>query len=133
MGICRGMQSINVNFGGSLIQSIERDFNGGLNHRRTRHDVTISDNSIIKSMRTNTFEVNSYHDLGISKQQLSSELNPFALVADKTIEGIYHPKHAIAAIMWHPERENSQHALNDFITKAFLSRKLFWKPRRGQK
>lgn len=133
LGICRGMESINVNFGGRLIQSMERDLKGALNHRRTRHGLTLSEDSIVSSMGTNTFEVNSYHDLGIGRQQLSPQLVPFAFAGDQTIEGFYHPEHAIAGIMWHPERETSPHALNDFLINAFLSRQLFWEPRRGQR
>ena len=131
LGICRGMEAINVNFGGKLIQNLEKDVADALNHRGTRHSITVSEDSIVNSMETDTFEVNSYHDLGIGTQQLSSQLIPFAVAEDQTIEGLYHPEHAIAAVMWHPERENSLHALNEFLTNAFISRKLFWRDRQG--
>lgn len=133
LGICRGMQAINVNFGGKLIQKIETDFEGGLNHKETRHNIKVFDDLIVESLGTNTFEVNSHHDHGISRQQLSSQLRPFAFAEDQTIEGFYHPEHAIAGIMWHPERESSQHALNELLTKSFLSRELYWSIRKGNR
>lgn len=128
LGICRGTEFLNVAFGGKLIQNVG-DKESFLNHRKTRHNVTVTDDSIVSSLNKDTFEVNSYHDQGLSKNELAPELISFATAPDNIIEGIYHPNLAIAGIMWHPERENLPSEINQLLIQAFLSRELFWKPR----
>lgn len=127
LGICRGMQRINVYFGGSIIQSLTNEFHGALNHKETRHPIKLIDNSIIKNYQDDIAEVNSHHASGFDKLHLSSQLIPFAQAEDQTIEAFYHPKYAIAGIMWHPEREHVQLKLNTTLITMFLSRKLYWK------
>ncbi len=127
LGICRGIQAINVHFGGKLIQSLDRDVENALNHANTTHEVTITDRDLTEHLGTNSVEVNSYHRLGIMQPQLSPELIPFAIAKDQTIEAVYHPKHAVAAIMWHPERWESPRPIDTLLTKAFISRDIFWK------
>lgn len=127
LGICRGMQSINVQFGGKLIQDIKRDVKGALNHVGTKHRITILDGSIVNLLGTNNAEVNSYHNLGFTSDQLSPDFIPFAVAEDQTIEGMYNPKLAIAAIMWHPERSALPTTLDERLTRAFISREMFWK------
>ena len=130
LGICRGMQAINVYFGGTLIQSLERDVENAINHVRTTHEVLIFDDSKTNQLDITSFEVNSYHNLGLMKPQLSPELIEFATAKDLTIEAVYHPRYAIAAIMWHPERWNNPTPLDSLLTNSFASRKLFWQSRR---
>jgi putative glutamine amidotransferase len=129
LGICRGMERINVYFGGGLqdVASVE----GGLDHDETRHEITILDSSISQALGGKTFEVNSYHRTVIGASQLATGLHRFAVAADHTIEAFYHPEYAVAATIWHPERETSPHVLNEYLVSAFLSRKLFWQPRKG--
>jgi putative glutamine amidotransferase len=128
LGICRGMEYMNVYFGGR-IQPIT-DIINGLVHDETRHDVVLSDESLIRDVGA-TVEVNSYHRMVIGEDQLSSGLTAFAAATDRTIEGFYHPEFAAAAIVWHPERETEPHKLNGVLVDAFLSRKLFWRRRKG--
>lgn len=115
LGICRGMEFINVSFGGKLTAKISN----GTNHDNIRHKVILWNNEVI--------EVNSYHRLGINNKELSSKLKSFATATDKSIEGIYHPSKAIAGIIWHPEREKLDLEFNKSLIKAFLSRDMFWK------
>ncbi len=130
LGICRGMQLINVHFGGQLIQSIKTDVANAVDHVSTKHRVTISEDSITSRLGANTAEVNSYHNQGFTRDQLSTEFVPFAVSEDQTIEGIYHPKRAIAAVMWHPERSRPPIPLNEILIRAFVSREMFWRERK---
>lgn len=130
LGICRGMQLINVHFGGKLIQNIKTDVANAVDHVGTTHRITISEDSITSNLGTNTAEVNSYHNQGFTKDQLSPEFIPFAVAEDQTIEGIYHPRYAIAAVMWHPERSNPPIPLNEILIRAFVSREMFWRESR---
>jgi gamma-glutamyl-gamma-aminobutyrate hydrolase PuuD len=127
LGICRGMEYINVYFGGK-IQDVSK-VTAALKHDATRHDVKISDASIVETLGKDVFEVNSYHHQVIIKDELSPQLTPFATAPDHTIEGFYHPEFAVAAVIWHPEREVEQHALNQCLVDAFFERKLFWSAR----
>jgi len=118
LGICRGMEFMNVYFGGK-IQSIA-DVAGGIVHDETRHDITLSDETLAEAAGADVLEVNSYHRMVIGEGQLAPPLIAFAAAPDHTIEGF-----------WHPEREAAPHALNKVLIDAFLLRKLFWKLKKG--
>lgn len=130
LGICRGMQLINVHFGGKLIQNIKSDIENALGHVGTKHSVGIHEDLAVNTLGIDTTEVNSYHNQGFTRDQLSTEFIPFAVADDLTIEGIYHPRRAIAAVMWHPERSISPTPLDQILTRAFISRELFWERRK---
>lgn len=124
LGMCRGMQFINVFFGGGLID-IKKSLSK-IVHVASTHRIIIKNAGAAKLVG-NSFDVNSYHNNGISKNTLSKELRAFAESYDGLIEGIYHPKLPIAAIMWHPERKSPNELVNKKLINAFLKRKLFWK------
>ncbi len=130
LGICRGMQLINVHFGGKLIQSLNSDVENAVNHIGTKHQVTVAQDSITDALGVNTIEVNSYHNQGFTEHQLSTELVSFAIAEDQTIEGIYHPKYALAAVMWHPDRSSPTIPLDELLTRVFVSREMFWGERK---
>lgn len=86
MGVCRGLQLIQVNFGETLISIT--------GHIATRHIITFND-------RLQT--VNSFHSFGV--REAVSELETLAVSEDGFIESVHHLNHRIHGIMWHPERE----------------------------
>jgi len=114
LGICRGMQFINVFFGGKL-KKVE-------NHVKVNHKVNFIDTSF-----GNSAETNSYHGFGLTKELLSKELSLIAESEDGIVEALYHPSLPIAGIEWHPERESPDEEVNKKIIKAFLNREVFWK------
>ena len=91
-GVCRGMQMINLEMGGSLSKIKD--------HIAVKHSLII-----LTYKYTFTDIVNSYHGWGITKNNLSKEL--LALAEDKNgnIEAFENIDKNIFAIMWHPERE----------------------------
>jgi len=120
LGICRGMQFINVFFGGGIIQNIKE-------HVATRHGVNIIDLSLSKLLNKTIIVVNSYHNQGISKECLPPELKAFAFSEkDGVVEGIYHQNYPIAGIQWHPERLGSAKEYDKEIMKTFIEKRLFW-------
>ena len=119
------MEFLNVFFGGTLIQDVKGKI--GVNHIGVKHPVKIVDEEASKFLNKKSFIVNSYHRQGLDKDSLSQKLKPFAVADDGTIEGIYHPKHAIAGMLWHPERGGSDKASDKKLIDAFLKRELFWK------
>ena len=130
LGICRGMQVINVYFNGKLLQDMKAEINNKIDHVGKKHKVTVSMESIVDALGTNTVEVNSYHNQGIAKAQLSEDLVSFANAQDQTIEAVYHPGRSIAAVMWHPERSNPPTFLDKLLIKSFVVREAFWRKRK---
>lgn len=100
LGICRGMQVLNNFFGGT------HKITNGNQHVSTNHEILITDEAIIKDLKSNKILVNSYHHNIISEEDLGNNLKVFALSSiDNTVEGFLHNKFPITGIMWHPERD----------------------------
>lgn len=125
LGICRGMQFINVFFDGKLI-NIKETIKANNGHVATSHKISITEPNMTK-MLGKTIEVNSYHNQGLRISELSSKLKVFAQTSDGIIEGVYHPLLPIVGIQWHPERESLDEEVNKKIIQAFTERRLFWK------
>lgn len=105
LGICRGIQEINVFSGGTLCQDLP---DAALHHMkppydRTAHTVKVMKNTPLAELwGEGTFGVNSYHHQGIEK--LGKGLAPMAAAEDGLIEGIYRTDQTfLLAIQWHPE------------------------------
>ena len=111
LGICRGMQFINLFFGGSLIMNIKR-------HVAVTHNILIDEDEIV---------VNSYHNHGINEECLSPQFEVFAIAEDGIIEGIRHKTLPIAGIQWHPERVGSDVEYDKMLIETFVTRQCFWK------
>ena len=94
IGICRGAQLLNLYFGGK-IRKIH-------SHMRTRHNIFLEKNEII---RTNKLNVNSFHNYGIGPKDLSKKLKVIGIDDKKNIEMYLLKEKKILGIMWHPERE----------------------------
>ncbi|MGI6768637.1 MAG: type 1 glutamine amidotransferase [Bacilli bacterium] len=95
LGICRGIQAINVFLGGSLYQDIGKDHK----HIISDHKVVTYPNRFLKFKET--IAVNSYHHQAIKK--LAPELSVIAKHIDGTIEAVIHNKLPIFGVQWHPE------------------------------
>ena len=114
LGVCRGMQLINKFFGGSIVKS-ETSKHVGKNHL-----IKILDSKIYDILKTNSIEVNSYHNNLITKDVLAPSLLSIAVdETDDSIEGLHHEKHQILGVMWHPERSVSND--NEMILRHFFS------------
>lgn len=127
LGICRGFQFMNVYFGGSLVSNV-KDLPNALNHVDCDHPITLTDSRLSELFRGEV-KVNSYHNIGLTKEQLSSDLCSFAHTEDGVIEGFYHAQLPLAGIEWHPERNNPESYLHSYLLHAFADRKLYWKPK----
>lgn len=125
LGICRGMQFINVFFDGKLI-NIKEAIKTNNEHVAVSHKISITEPNVTK-MLGKTVDVNSYHNQGLRIDELSPKLKVFAQTSNGIIEGIYHPLLPIAGIQWHPERESPDEEFNKKITQAFIEKRLFWK------
>ncbi|MBT3795782.1 gamma-glutamyl-gamma-aminobutyrate hydrolase family protein [bacterium] len=114
LGICGGMQLINVVLGGSLHQDIKLCVPGANSHSNgTRHKISIKSDSILYEIfRNKSAIVNSYHHQSIDT--LGKSLIVVAQSKDKTIEAFESKSKRILGLQWHPELSNKEFELNFF-------------------
>jgi putative glutamine amidotransferase len=118
LGICYGMQLINVVFGGTLYQDIDSCVKVEISHKKDYHMIVITENRLLKKGR---FSVNSTHHQAIRK--LGKHLSAFAYSTDRLIEGFYREGYPfLMGVQWHPERlpesELSAYLFNAFVKAA---------------
>ncbi|HEV8051270.1 MAG TPA: gamma-glutamyl-gamma-aminobutyrate hydrolase family protein [Parachlamydiaceae bacterium] len=110
LGICRGLQIINVSLGGTLHQDIASEFaNTCVLHRQQSlehvgcHSVKLSEGSILQRIfDVDSLITNSFHHQSI--KTLGSGLTPTAQTSDGIIEGVEMPQEKfIIGVQWHPE------------------------------
>ena len=119
LGICGGMQLINVCLGGTLLQDIESIVSEALNHKDgANHSITIERKSLLnKIIKKEKIRVKSYHHQAVDR--ISSSLKPCAKSFDKIIEGIESADGNILGVQWHPELSNTKF---DFEIFRWLTR-----------
>ncbi len=110
LGICRGLQVLNVYFGGTLIVDLEKYC--GRKHRAISsdkdryHSVKLFEGSHLKEfIRQETGEVNSAHHQAADR--IGSGLKVVARAEDGTVEAIEGNDDLpsqIVSVQWHPER-----------------------------
>lgn len=115
LGVCRGMQLINLHFGGSL---------GRLQgHVARPHGVTVERAWLgIYDAETT---VNSFHDQGIPSGGLADGLAAAAFDPDGNVEALHHRTRAVAAVMWHPERADAPEGDRNLVS-ALAIHGVFW-------
>lgn len=102
LGICKGMQLINVALGGSLIQELPT---GGLHNYDNGdhyHNTKTLPESRLHSLYGNDCITNSAHHQAINKP--ASQLSVTQYASDGTIEAIEHLTKPVIGVQWHPER-----------------------------
>ena len=101
-GICKGMQMINVFFGGTILQDMPSESKKlhmqSKNHSDSYHSIF----SAIPNISYPSKIVNSAHHQCIEK--LGENLCVSHIAEDGVIEGIYHDSLPIIGLQWHPER-----------------------------
>ena len=110
LAICFGIQSLNVYRGGTLIQDIPSEVEGGLKHMqageiaRTSHTINITEGSLIADLAgVTSVAVNSHHHQAVDLA--GRDLEPIAWAADGVIEAVFNsrPGQFILGVQWHPE------------------------------
>ena len=107
LGVCRGLQLINVCFGGTLTQDLPSE--RGLAHPfRSVHEIETPESSWLRAYFTPKFTANSYHHQAVDK--LGEGLAAAAFSENgSVIEALEHESLPIRAVQWHPERMTGAH------------------------
>jgi putative glutamine amidotransferase len=114
LGICYGMQLINVWCKGSLYQDIGSERPGSLNHREGVHCITVTENPFIREEQA---ETNTTHHQAVKRAGIG--IRPFAYAVDGIVEAIYHEHYPfVLGLQWHPERMSTP--LSDQIFMKFI-------------
>ena len=112
LAICRGMQVLNVAFGGRLIQDLpnHRAEWNGQKWEPTSHSICISPGSKAAAIigSAGFFKVNSIHHQGLKEAQRAPRLMTTAYsVEDGVIEGLESPEHSwVIGLQCHAERQD---------------------------
>jgi putative glutamine amidotransferase len=127
LGICRGIQMLNVSLGGTLFQDIASQRPNSLHHPcypklprdLEAHKVEIVPDSLLaKSLGCTLTAVNSLHHQAI--RELAPRLKPVAFAPDGIIEGVELPDYAFGiGVQWHPEAMPESTQMQSLF-KAFL-------------
>ena len=107
LGICRGLQLINVAMGGTLYQDIPSEHPSEVNHRpghsEVAHDVNLVSGSVVSElMGQSRIQVNSKHHQGIEKLAPGLKVTGWSPDSIPEIVEAY-PIRSIMAVQFHPE------------------------------
>jgi putative glutamine amidotransferase len=108
LGICLGLQMMNVSAGGTLMQDIPSHMETDIQHvsepeNRVRHDVRLETGTKLSSILPGReFNVNSSHHQAI--KNVGRGLRVTAQAPDGIVEGLEDPTHPFyLGVQWHPE------------------------------
>ncbi|MBR6677584.1 MAG: gamma-glutamyl-gamma-aminobutyrate hydrolase family protein [Oscillospiraceae bacterium] len=105
LGVCRGMQVLNVFFGGTLRQHVEG--HGGLaDGSDSIHETRAADGSLFSCWWGDDFFVNSNHHQAVGT--LAPCLRPLQKSKDGVVEAFSHGALPVLGVEWHPERQMSE-------------------------
>ena len=111
LAICRGIQTLNVSAGGTLVQDIPTQTQGALSHScvagrplpTPAHRVRVEPNSrLAELIGAGDIDVNSAHHQAV--KDVGDDLTPVAWAPDGTVEALESPEHPFCiGVQWHPE------------------------------
>ena len=119
LGICGGMQFINVFYGGSIHQDIKALLPGALCHEGGEvHGVAVLPGTVFGGFaEAGEFEIKSYHHQAVNR--VGEGLQANALAPDGIVEGFESDDGRVMGFQWHPELERTR--LSELIFTRFLS------------
>jgi len=129
LGICRGTQTINTRFGGTLYQDLKSDTALVRDHKQqgsrsaTTHSITVTDpDSLLHGFVAGSCAVNSLHHQAIKR--LGRGLKVTARSEDGLVEAVELAEEYpfFLAVQWHPEEMFSEHPEQLKIFQEFVAR-----------
>ncbi|HEV2975368.1 MAG TPA: gamma-glutamyl-gamma-aminobutyrate hydrolase family protein [Solirubrobacteraceae bacterium] len=126
LGICRGMQLINVALGGTLEQHLPEHL-GHQKHRRvvgtfdgSDHDVEVLDGTLASSViGSGRHSTKSHHHQGVQRIAEGLRVSARSAVGDDLVEAIELPRRSfVLGVQWHPEADPSSPVIDGFVEAA---------------
>ena len=121
LGVCRGMQLLNVALGGRLVQHLP-DQVGDQSHQPApavfgTTTVRTRPGSLLGGVISGTADVRCYHHQAVA--ELGAGLLPSAWSTDETVEAIELPSRGfVLGVQWHPETDPDDPRLFDAFVSA---------------
>lgn len=127
LGICRGLQLINVGLGGTLYQDLSEDPLAQIKHSQAAmgnqpsHHVTVVPGSTLATLTGERPYVNSRHHQAI--KDVAPSLRVTATADDQVIEALEsQDTDQILGVQWHPENMYKHHDESRQIFQNFVNR-----------
>ena len=111
MGICRGMQALNIYFGGNLLDRIP-------NHQQPRGDLihrTLTAGRLARLIGRCPTVTSNHHQ---ALRHLGRDLQAVQVAPDGIIEAVAHTTLPILGVQWHPERQSFGLCRTDAVDAA---------------
>lgn len=116
LGICYGMQRLNIHYGGTLIQDIPRYIPDNVGHWKAIHEIAFS-HDFLGMKELGVHKINSRHHQAIGR--LAEGFTVCATAPDGIIEAI--EGHGHYGMQWHPESDRTgAHVYRGFIEECLL-------------
>jgi putative glutamine amidotransferase len=121
-GVCRGMQLVNVAFGGTLVQDIPAQVPGAIRHDQTTvdlhqpsHGVALAEGTQLRALvGGGSARVNSFHHQAV--ERMAEGFRATARSSDGVLEAMEHESGPFfQCVQWHPER-----LADDPVTRALF-------------
>lgn len=117
LGICRGMQLLNVMLGGTLIQHVP-DIVGTDVHNPSAgvfgsHEVSVASDSTLAAAIGLTVHVPTYHHQALDV--VAAQFAPVAWAPDGIVEAVIGQTRPVLAVQWHPEVADADRVIRHFI------------------
>ena len=127
LGICRGIQILNVYFGGSLYQDLPAQHETAVKHsmekphHRTCHDCLLTPGTPLAAWTGKTvIQVNSHHHQSV--KALAPSLEIMGVCSDGVVEAIWKPDAGfLCAVQWHPEKIWDIEETSARVFEAFIA------------
>jgi putative glutamine amidotransferase len=130
LGVCRGLQAINVFAGGSLVQHLDgHESTPYPSPEVTRHRLELSDGSRLAAIlgESSDLRVNSYHHQAITADRVAPGLRISAMAehadAGELVEGVEStdPDRWLIGVQCHPERTESSPPVFERLWASFVA------------
>ena len=127
LGICRGIQVINVAFGGTLYQDIPSQISRDICHNQgaagteRTHSAAIEPGSYMHGIaKCDTMLVNSFHHQALNT--IGDGLKVSARAMDGVVEAVENADGSVFAVQWHPELLYAENPEHRAIFETFVNR-----------
>lgn len=102
LGICKGMQLLNIFFGGDITQHLPSYTRHQYNGQDQVHETSTHKNSLLYRLYGGNFSVNSAHHQGVDTP--GQGITYIQRSTDGVVEGLVHSYLPVIGVQWHPER-----------------------------